>query len=56
MSVTSRFKQRGHFIEDRKKEIVIGLLLFIVAGLLMYDAFEKRGRPVPWPVSKFVPW
>lgn len=49
-------KKRGHFIQDRRAEIAIGLFLFLIGALLMYDAFDGRGKPVPWPANKLTPW
>jgi hypothetical protein len=54
--IKKRLKPRGHFIEDRRKEIFVGILMFMIGALLMYDAFEGRGKPIPWPANKFTPW
>lgn len=55
-SIKKRLKPRGHFINDRKTEIFVGFLLFFVGALLIYDAFDSRGKPMPWPASLVTPW
>lgn len=45
-----------HLIEDRKCEILLGLGLFLVGALLIYDAFDRRGKKVPWPGGAILPW
>jgi hypothetical protein len=55
-AIKRRIKARGHFIQDRRKEIFVGILLFFIGALLMYDAYEARGKPIPWPANKFTPW
>lgn len=45
-----------HFIKNRGAEIWIGILLFLVGALLLYDAFDARGRKLPWPASAIAPW
>lgn len=46
----------GHFIQDRKTEIILGIILFLVGALLLYDAFDARGKKVPWPGGGILPW
>ena len=55
-NVKRRIKPNGHFIKDRKVEIVLGVILFLVGALLLYDAFDARGKKVPWPASAIAPW
>jgi hypothetical protein len=55
-SVKNRIKPHGHFIQNRKKEIVIGVVLFLVGALLLYDAFDARGKKMPWPAGAVTPW
>lgn len=45
-----------HFIEDRKVEILVGLTLFLVGCVLLYDAFDRRGKKMPWPAGGMAPW
>jgi hypothetical protein len=49
-------KPRKHFIRDRKTEIVLGLVLFVVGSFLLWDAFDGRGKNMPWPASTVLPW
>lgn len=49
-------KPSGHFIGNRKTEIVIGIILFLVGALLIYDAFDGRGKKLPWPMGAIAPW
>lgn len=46
----------GHWMRNRKAEICIGLVLFAVGALLLFDAFDGRGKSMPWPVSTLAPW
>lgn len=46
----------GHFIQDRKTEIFLGVFLFLAGALLLYDAFDARGRKLPWPAGAIAPW
>jgi hypothetical protein len=55
-NVKRLIKPNGHFIKDRKTEILVGVLLFIVGSLLLYDAFDARGKKVPWPGGAIAPW
>lgn len=49
-------KPHGHFINDRKVEIFIGLLLFFTGAIMLWDAFDGRGKKVPWPGGAIMPW
>lgn len=46
----------GHFIKNRKLEILIGTILFLVGALLVWDAFDGRGKKLPWPLGAVAPW
>jgi hypothetical protein len=48
--------RKGHFIQSRKYEILIGLALFIIASMLIWDAFDGRGKKMPWPGGAIMPW
>jgi hypothetical protein len=48
--------QRKHLIQNRRAEITIGLLLFILGCYLLYDAYDARGKRLPWPASGLAPW
>lgn len=49
-------KPHGHLIESRRKEIFLGLLLALFGGMLLWDAFDGRGKKMPWPASGMAPW
>jgi hypothetical protein len=46
----------GHLMKNRKSEILLGLILFLVGALLLFDAFDNRGKKVPWPGGAIMPW
>lgn len=50
-----KVKPSGHFIKSRKKEIFVGVLLFAVGAMLLWDAFEGRNKNMPWPFSGMMP-
>jgi hypothetical protein len=47
---------KGHFIQNRMTEICIGLVLVIAGCFLLKDAFDNRGKKMPWPASGLAPW
>lgn len=55
-NIKNKVKPRGHFIQNRKAEITIGIILFLVGALLVYDAFDARGKNLPWPLGAIAPW
>lgn len=48
--------KRSHIISDRKTEIILGILLFVIGAILLYDAFDARGLKMPWPAGAITPW
>lgn len=57
MGIVGRYvKSRGHFIPDRKTEIIVGLVVALIGLMLLWDAFDGRGRKMPWPASGMAPW
>ena len=30
--------------------------MFLVGALLLYDAFDARGKKMPWPAGAVTPW
>jgi hypothetical protein len=46
----------GHVIKDRKKELAIGLILWVFASYLLYDAWARRGKNAPWPLGAVMPF
>lgn len=55
-NVKRAVKPRGHFIQNRSIEIAVGAILFMLGALLLYDAFDGRGRHLPWPLGAIAPW
>jgi hypothetical protein len=49
-------KPHGHFMKDRKVEILVGAVLFLIGALLLWDAFDGRGKHMPWPMGAIAPW
>jgi hypothetical protein len=49
-------KPRGHFMQNRRAEIFIGVVMFLFGALLVYDAFDGRGKKLPWPLGAVAPW
>jgi hypothetical protein len=45
-----------HPIKDRKKELVIGLILFVLGAYLCYDSYNGRGKNAPWPLGMAMPF
>jgi hypothetical protein len=43
-------------MKSRKSQIFLGLLLFVIASVLIYNAFDARGKYLPWPASSIAPW
>lgn len=57
MQNVKRFiKPRGHIIQNRRAEIIIGVIMFLFGALLVYDAFDARGKKLPWPAGAIAPW
>lgn len=49
-------KPSGHFVKNRGAEIFLGAALFLIGALLLYDAFDGRGKKMPWPGGAIAPW
>lgn len=47
---------KGHPIKNRGVEAILGATLFIVGCILIWDAFDNRGKSLPWPLSAILPW
>jgi hypothetical protein len=45
-----------HFMQNPKREIVLGLILFILGSLLLWDAWGHRGKNTPWPLGMAMPF
>lgn len=55
-NIKKRVKPTGHFIQNRTVEIAVGVTLFLIGALLLYDAFDSRGKKLPWPFGAIAPW
>jgi hypothetical protein len=55
-NVKRLIKPQGHFIQNRALEILIGVVLFLAGALLVYDAYDARGKKLPWPGGAIAPW
>jgi hypothetical protein len=44
-------KPKRHIIAHRGTEIFIAIVLALTATYLIYDAFDWRGKKMPWPAS-----
>lgn len=55
-NVKRALKPRGHFMQNRRAEIFIGVIMFLFGALLVYDAFDGRGKKMPWPMGAIAPW
>jgi hypothetical protein len=49
-------KPNQHWINSKGWESVIGLVLVIIGCVLLWDAFDNRGRKMPWPAGGLAPW
>jgi hypothetical protein len=56
VNVKKLVKPSGHFIGDRKAEILVGLVLFLAGSMLIWDAFDGRGKKMPWPGGAIMPF
>ena len=45
-----------HFIQHRGIETILGFILVIIGCLLLYDAFDDRGKKMIWPLGGLAPW
>ena len=44
------------FIADHKTETAVGLALVVAGFVVLYDAFDGRGRKKPAILGPFLPW
>lgn len=54
--VKRKLKPKGHLIASRKTEIVVGVILFALGVLFLWDASSGRNKEFPWPVGGIMPW
>ena len=55
-AVKKVIKPKGHLIASRKLEICVGILLFALGVLFLWDASTGRNKEFPWPVGGIMPW
>lgn len=56
-TIHNKIRKPGqHYMKNRKAEIALGIVLFLVGCLLLYDAFDARGKKLPWPAGGLAPW
>jgi hypothetical protein len=48
--------RQHHLMQNRRMEIALGLLAFVIGCILIYDAYDARGKRLPWPASGLTPW
>ena len=57
MALKNPLRPKGHhWINNRAAEILVGLILVVIGSTLLWDAFDNRGRKLPWPASGLAPW
>lgn len=45
-----------HWIKSQGWEATIGLIILVLGCMLLWDAFDNRGRKMPWPAGGLAPW
>ena len=56
MNPLKRLKPKGHPIENRIVSATVGLIVAVIGLYLLWDAFDGRGKKLPWPASGLAPW
>jgi hypothetical protein len=52
----SPLKQGQHFVKDRRIEIGLGFLAFVIGSYLLWDAYDNRGKNMKFPLGSFMPF
>lgn len=39
---------KGHLLANARTEALLGWLALALGGVLLHDAYDRRGRDVPW--------
>lgn len=47
---------RKPWIRDHTTAVLLGLLLFVGGAMVLYDAYEGRGKPAPRILRPFTFW
>jgi hypothetical protein len=45
-----------HWIRSQGWEMLVGFVVVIIGCVLLWDAFDNRGRKMPWPLGGMAPW
>lgn len=48
--------RQRHPIQNRQTEVAVGLVLFVFGAYLLWDAFDGRGKKMPWPAGVVMPF
>lgn len=43
-------------MRNRAWEMAIGFAFVVIGCILLWDAFDNRGKKMPWPISGLQPW
>lgn len=43
-------------MKNRKHQVILGFLLFILGSYLLYDAYDRQGRKMKWPFGGIMPF
>lgn len=49
-------KIRVGVIGNRHIQILLGIGFFILGSFLLYDAYDRQGRKMKWPVGGIMPF
>lgn len=55
-NIVRRVSPNGPILKNRLTEIVLGSVLALIGLCLLWDAFDGRGKKLPWPASGLAPW
>jgi hypothetical protein len=47
---------RGHVVENRGFEVVLAIILIAIGCFLIWDAYDNRGKDLPWYARWFSFW
>lgn len=48
--------KRDTVIRSRGIEVMVGFALFLAGCIVLWDAFDNRGKKMPWPLGGLAPW
>lgn len=55
-SIKSKLKASGNLVKNRKVEVAFAIAFLVFGCVLLWDAFEGRGKNLPWPFSGLAPY